>query len=36
MSLRCGDNILRLDVADDETPEILAARVEHFMDSLIV
>ena len=34
--LPCGGNILRLDVADDETPEILTARVEHFMDSLIV
>ena len=31
-----GGNVLSLDVGDDESPEILAARVEQFMNLLIV
>ena len=31
-----GCNVLSLDVAQDESPEILAARVEQFMNLLIV
>ena len=31
-----GGNVLSLDVGDDETPEVLAARVEQFMNLLIV
>ena len=34
--LHCGSNVLSLDVKDDESPEILAARVEQFMNLLIV
>ena len=34
--LCCGSSVLSLDVEDDESPEILAARVERFLDLLIV
>ncbi len=36
VSLYGGSNVLSLDVGNDESPEILAACVEQFMNLLIV